>query len=288
MNPEERVAIVTDSASYNIDNNIGVSVVPVVSIFDGDEVVPDGTMSTEAFYEKMNNHEQLPTTAAPAPATFREIYERISDDGTTEILSIHITNQLSATYRNAQLATNELPEGVRVDVFDSKQISAATGLSVDIAAELAAKGWSIQAIREYLESITDDIGLIAALDTTEHARKGGRIGNVMNTLATILNIKPILRTDDGRIEIVGKSRTMKKAKGKMIQTVRDETNEKGKEVKRIVVIHTNAPQQAETFRQEIEAAFGDQIEIKIAEAGNALGVQVGEGALGFAWLLEEI
>ena len=82
---------------------LGITVVPL-SILFGDEELMDGVdIQTEQFFRRLERDPHMPTTAQPAPALFARAYQRLIDEGATEILSIHLSEKLSGTFESARL-----------------------------------------------------------------------------------------------------------------------------------------------------------------------------------------
>ena len=137
------VRIVTDSTadmSPHLARELGVSVVPLSVIF-GDEVFKEGVqIGHDLFYDKLVRSKVLPTTSAPSVGDFLEVYEPLLAE-TDEIVSIHLSSKLSATYNNALQAAQQLAErGARIEVVDSQLVSLGMSFVVAAAARAAIGG----------------------------------------------------------------------------------------------------------------------------------------------------
>jgi DegV family protein with EDD domain len=214
--------IVTDSTCDLPEATVaeyGITVVPLY-INIGDQSYLDGVeLSRQEFYKGLPDYETLPTTAAPGPEVFRQTYERLADEGATEVLSIHISISLSATVDVARLGAKET-DAVPVTVFDSRQLSLGTGFLVLAAAKAAAEGRPIAEIIPLLEEQISRTHVFAALDTLEFLRRSGRMNRVMAGLGTVLQIKPLLRMYDGD-PTAERVRTRKRATERLISLLSD-------------------------------------------------------------------
>ncbi len=286
MDSESRIALVTDSAcSIPGANDLGATVVPAIIVFDGQEEVPDGSISPSAFYERMKSAKRLPSTAAPPSITFQDVYDRLAEEGYTDIISIHVSSALSRIHESASQAGPEAE--IPVTVVDSKNASCAAGLLVKYASDLIARGLSIEEIEERIAVATKNVFFYVALDTTANIVESGRLGKAAGALTKLLQIKPILgNTEEGTLEVVAKPRTMKKATAKVIELAKDKAAEKEGKVSRVVVIHTNNLEEAQKYAQEVREAFGDDVIIEIEDAGAGIAVHAGENGLGLACLVE--
>ena len=133
------VRVVTDSTSDlppDVVQELGIVVVPL-HIHFGEETYEDGvTISKDEFYRRLITGEILPKTSAPASGAFTDAYEALATE-TDEIISIHISNKLSATYQSALLGKEDVKADCRIEVIDTWQASIGLGVLVIRAAEMA-------------------------------------------------------------------------------------------------------------------------------------------------------
>ena len=189
------VKVVTDSTCdlpRTLLDQFQISVVPLYVNIGGRSFLDGVDLSRPEFYTRLARLDTVPTTAAPSPEKFRQIYESLLSSETTEILSIHVSEQLSSTINSARLGAKKL-DAVPVHVWDSRQLSLGTGFQVLAAAELAASGRAVREIVAILESQVARSHLFAALDTLEFLRRSGRVNTLAAGLGSILQIKPLLK-----------------------------------------------------------------------------------------------
>jgi DegV family protein with EDD domain len=139
-----------------------------------------------------------------------EFYKQNFQPGDT-ILSIHITSKLSGTYASAVAAAEELKGTYNVVTFDSLGGSLGVGFMCRAARQMERVGKSVDEIVRHLESIRDQVYIILTLDTLDYARRSGRVGTLSAALASVLNVKPIARLQDGLVNMIEKVRTRKAA-----------------------------------------------------------------------------
>lgn len=271
------IRIVTDSTCdlpEEIIAEYGITVIPLY-INIGDRGYLDGVEITrQEFYEELADYDPLPTTATPSIDAFRSIYDKLAEEGATQVLSIHISISLSATVdvaRSAALMTASIP----VTVFDSQQLSLGTGFLVLTAAKAAAEGLPIDEIIAMLEEQTSRTYVIAALDTLEFLKRSGRMNAVVASLGSILQIKPLLIMHAG--EPTGERvRTRERAKKRVVQFV----SELGP-LEQLALVHTNAPQEAQDLYHQAIHLFPTQEELLSVDVTPALGTNIGPGVVGF-------
>jgi len=207
------VKVVTDSTSDltpNIAGELGITVVPL-NVHFGSETYRDGVdLTTEDFYRRLSQCKTLPTTSAPAPGTFAEVYDKLAKQ-TNEILTITISSKLSATYKAAVDGKEMSKSKVRIEVIDSLSAIVGLGLIVISAAKAARAGASLDDVIDVVYSSMNRVDFRMAFDTLEYLRRGGRIGTARAFLGSALKVNPILSIRDGITEGVTRVRTRAKA-----------------------------------------------------------------------------
>ena len=154
-------------------------------------------------------------TSVPGPGTFIETFDKLAAEGATEILAIHIAGSLSAMVNSARLAAEEWDK-LPVTVFDSGNLTLGTGLQVLAAARAAAEGRTMDEIVALLEDLASRTYCFAALDTVEFLRRSGRLTRFQSSLASVLQIKPLLKMNNGEFDME-RVRTRKAALARVIE-----------------------------------------------------------------------
>jgi len=275
------VRIVTDSTSDlspELASELGISVVPLSVIF-GDDVYRDKVDIThDLFYQKLVSSKVLPTTSAPSVGDFLAVYEPLLKE-TDEIVAIHLSSKLSATYNNACQAAQYLADrGARIEVIDSLSVSFGMMFMSIAAARAASAGATVEEIRTLVESMIPRTHIFVVLDTLEYVRRGGRIGRARAFLGAVMRVKPILSFRDGEVHPEERVRTKSLALERMFQiaTSYPRATDVG------IGYSTNA-QEAEELRRRLEAALPGA-KIHVARLGPVLGVHGGPGTLGIGVL----
>lgn len=271
------VRIVTDSTadmSPNLARELGVTVVPLSVIF-GDEVLKEGVqIGHDLFYDKLVRSKTLPTTSAPSVGDFLEAYEPLLT-GKDEVVSIHLSSKLSATYNNACQAAEKLGErGGRVTVIDSQLVSLGMTFVVAAAARAAADGAKVDDIKKIAGQMIPRVRILVVLDTLEYVRRGGRIGRARAFLGNMLRVKPILYIRDGEVHPGERVRTKVQAHERIFQIVTSYPRVEDASV----AYSTNAAEANEMARRLREALPGASC--GVTRLGPVIGVHAGPGVLG--------
>jgi DegV family protein with EDD domain len=274
------VRIVTDSAADLSDEELtalGIEVVPLSIRFGDEEFTDRVDLSVRGFYDKMDELDVLPQTAAPSPGAFEAAFRKLVDEGADEIVCINLSLALSATGQAAQNAATAVADTVPVTCIDSKSITAGLGTMVIAAAEAAAAGSNAAEITELVEGLIPRTHVFGVLDTLENLKKGGRIGNAQAMLGTMLSIKPCLDLSSGEVEEAGKQRTRKKAVAWLKSVV-----EEAGDVEKLAVIHGYAPD-ADDFVDAISHIIPKD-QIRVSHLGAVIGTHGGPRVLGVCYL----
>ncbi len=272
------IRIVTDSTCdlpANIIEKFGIHVVPLY-INTGKQGYLDGIdITREEFYSRLPFFPEHPTTAVPSIERFRAAYNTLADEGATEVLSIHISKNLSGVMDMATLAA-ETTTSVRVYVLDSHQLSLGTGFLVQTAAELAAEGRSISEIMVCLQSQIQRTHVFAALDTLEFLKRSGRMNKYVANFASLLQIKPILRMFNGD-PTTERVRTRDHAINRVLEILRSIGR-----LEKVAIVHTHASLDRLADLQKRAADLLPRGEILIEDITPVIGAHIGPGAIGFA------
>jgi len=275
------IAIVTDSTSDippQLAHELGVSVVPLSVIF-GEEAYKEGVdITPDLFYERLQSAKDLPTTSAPSVGDFLQTY-REALKTTDEIVSIHLSSKLSATYDAAcQAAAQLADEGARIDVVDSQSISVGLLFLTAAASKAAREGATLDEIRKILDDMTPRLRIYIVLDTLEYVRRGGRIGRARAFLGTLLRVKPVLSIKDGEVHPEERVRTRAHALDRIFQLATSYPS-----IEQIGVAYSTNAEEADAMKRRLEGAL-EGMKVQVTRLGPVIGVHGGPGVLGIGVL----
>lgn len=275
-----KVAIVTDSTSdisSELASKHDIRVVPAILVMDGRSLEDGGGISREELYRQLPTLKSSPTTAAPSTGTFQNVYADLLKKGADSIISIHVSSILSGMYNTAVVAANAF--GTRVQVIDSCHVTLGLGYQVLAAAEAARSGLPVQEIHKVIEDIRKRTHLVAMLDTLEYIRRSGRVSWARSSLGNLLQIKPFLGLEGGKVIRMGETRTRQKG----IQRLHQMLTELGP-LQHLAVLHTNAQSDAIQFVEHFKALVKNLP--LIINVTSVIGVHVGPNGLGFVAVTE--
>ena len=272
------IRIVTDSSAdlpADLVQKHQITVLPCYVVVD-DQTFKDGVdIQADEFYVRLQAKGRTPTTAQPTVADFQEVYRNLVGRG-DQLISIHVSGKLSGTLNSAEQAKASLEDGAPVQIIDSQLASIPLGLAVLDAAIIAAEGGDyLDVAAKVRQGLTSHHGLFA-LDTLEYLQKGGRIGKARAFMGSVLNVKPILRLQDGEAHPVERPRSRERAMRRLVELTQDLAP-----VRRLAVIYSTDPERMTELKQKLTGLVPED-QIIEARFGSTLGTYIGPDALGVA------
>ena len=281
-----KIAIITDtdaSLPAEIASQYGIRQVPIIVQF-GEEAFKTGVDIDDAsLFERVDRENKLPTTSAPSPGAFVEAFQSAFDDGADAIVCICVSSEISATYGAALTAAETLADR-EITVIDSLTLSMAQGFMALTAAEAAQNGASVEEISAQVADIGPRIHVYAALSTLKYLAMSGRVGKLAAGVADTFNVKPILSVQNGKLELLEKVRTQKKAAARVLDLVSQSVGEGT--IERMAIIHVNNPEGARALQQQLCAQVTCPDSVIIAEFSAGLSVHAGSGVVGVVIVTE--
>ncbi|WP_072723351.1 DegV family protein [Tepidibacter thalassicus] len=272
------IKLITDSSCdlpENIIKEYNISVIPLNILFE-DKCYLDGVdIDKKEFYKKIKNADKLPKTSSPSPDRFLKEYNCEEEN----ILVISLSSDLSSTYNNALIGKNmylEEHKSKRIEVVDSRTASMGLGLLVLKVAKLIKEGKDIDYILKKIEENIKNSFTYVVLDTIENAVKSGRISSFKEKIVQILNLKVIIKVEDGLVKVFDKARGDKKSLNKLIGFIEDAGINTSEKI--LAICHANALDKALKLKELINKKHKFK-NIIISEIGAAIGTYSSTGAV---------
>lgn len=214
-------------------------------------------ITSEQLYDAMRQHRDV-STSQPSPGQLMELWDGILAKGYDEIVYIPMSSGLSGSCQSAALFAQDY-DG-RVQVVDNHRISVTQKESVISALRLVEQGYDAGQIRDFLEKHAYDASIYITVDSMEYLKKGGRVTPAAATLATVLNLKPVLTIQGDKLDAFAKVRGMKLAESKMIEAIHQDRAERFKDVPESRLLIETAgtlenEELAESWCQQVQAEF---------------------------------
>ena len=276
-----KIAIVTDSNSGITQaqgKELGIHVIPMPFYINEELFYEDITLSQDEFYQKLAEDAEI-STSQPSPADVLELWEELLKDH-DEIIHIPMSSALSSSCETAMMLAKEF-DG-KVHVIDNQRISITMRQSVLDAIEMVEMGLSASEIEEVLMREKLEGCIYITVDTLKYLKKGGRVTPAAAALGTVLNLKPVLQIQGGKLDSYAKVRGMKAAKKAMIEAMKNELEGRfaGKQM-HMQIAHTCPDDVVAKWKEELEEVFPG-FDIHIGRLSLSVSCHIGPGALAVA------
>jgi DegV family protein with EDD domain len=278
-----KVVVVTDSSANvpaHLVQQLDIRVVPILLALNGRTFRDGVDVTAQQVYQWLRTSKHLPTTSAPSIGDFLRVYATAAQEA-SDIVSIHLSPKLSATYKVAR-AASQLVDDATIRVINSQTVAMGQGFVAVAAARAAAGGADLEEVVARAEQVSSKMNVLATLDTLEYLHRGGRIGGGAAVLGTLLQIKPVLFVTDGHVDLFARPRTKSKAIRIMMEQL---TNAAGGGSLHVAVFHADVPKEAEALRNRIATDL-ECDELYVTEMTPIMGAHTGPGVLGVVFYAE--
>ena len=255
LQPRRPIAFVSDTACDLPDELVlqyDIKLVPTQLIVDERPYRDRLELTSAEFFQRLRAGHDA-TTSQPTPQAFTDAFRDAARAG-DHVIAVILSSALSGTFGNAEAAARRYNAG-RVTVVDSRNVTLGEGLLVVRGVELAAAGWSADAIIKELQRVRAQSGGFFTVDTFDRLVRSGRLGRGRAWLGAKLNLKPVMAlTMEGKIEPVGRVRGKEAARRRIVEQL-DRALTPRPRALRLGIAHGDIPEFAETLRAELVARY---------------------------------
>lgn len=265
-----------------IDHPYDIEVLRSILMIREEEYTDFVDITAEDFYKRLKSDKELvATTAQTATGVMVETIERMLNKGYEEILIITVSSKLSGTYSGAIMAANMVDHD-HIHVFDSLSASYPEARMALDAAEMAAKGKSLDEIIKHLEFIRSHHGLYLSVNTLRYLVKNGRLSGASGFVGALLKIKPLLMlTKDGRVESIEKIRTSSKSLDRVVDKFLEDIE--GKNVEAFIV-HAESDDRIKYVNEQLKQRKPDLGKLDIYPLTPVVGAHTGPGVVALGYI----
>ncbi len=291
------VVVITDStASLPVERAaaLGITVVPLRVVVDGDDLPDDGVTLTRADLADAMRAGATVSTSQPSAETFTEAMVAALDGGADAVVSLHISAELSGTGNTARLAAEEAARqrpGAQVHAVDTRTAAGGTGLAAIAAAEVAAAGGDVERVLAAAREVAARSRVFFVVADLHHLARGGRIGQARAFVGSALGIRPVLGIESGRIAVVETVRGAARARRRLVELAVRAAGGPGAVAPRgaagpvrVAVHHFDSAVDAEELatmvRERLEETGAEVVEVLFSEVTAVIGAHTGPGVLG--------
>lgn len=275
----------TDCEMYYTDSDsLGMKVIGMPYTLKGQEYVYDfgRNIDIKQFYTEMRNGEVV-TTSALNSQDYINYFEPVLAAG-EDILYVHFSSELSGTFNHMKIAIDELlakyPDR-KITCFDTKNICVGGGIQAIEACKLHNAGASDEEVIEFLKEFKDKVAVYFYVDSLQYLKRGGRVSTISAVFGTMLNIKPILTINEGKLEKLTTVKGTKKAIDFMVNKFDSEYLEDDKY--EVFILDADNKEIGDDLAEKIRLT-GKKVSIRRLFVGPVIGAHAGPGTTGIIFV----
>ncbi|MBQ3393025.1 MAG: DegV family protein [Lachnospiraceae bacterium] len=225
--------------------------------------------------------DEYPSTSTPSLAEVQDMLDQIHRDGYEKVIAVCISSGLSGTFNTIRLAASQ-QDALEIFVFDTKNISVASGIWAIWAAVKLENGWSFEEVKQGLQNKIYDSKVMFYMDTLQYLKRGGRVGKVTSIVGEALHLKPIIScNEDGIYYTVSLIRGAKQGKKKLLNEMLKFCE--GHHVW-IIIGHGNASDEAGQMLELVDQKVRSKEILFVKQITATLAINTGPGLVGIAAL----
>ncbi|MBN1286018.1 MAG: DegV family protein [Anaerolineae bacterium] len=274
-----KVHVVTDSSAHFLDPGVvgryDITVVPMEIRF-GDQSFKEGVnIDADEFFYRVSRGGAMPDLIPPSVEDFAEVYRQLNRK-TDQIISVHRSHQLDATWQNARTASQMFLGRCDIAVIDSGTTTAGQSILVEEAACAAEIETSLEAVVRTVRGIIPRIYSVFYVETMDYIRRHRLLGEAQTILGTMLGIKPFMTIEEGELVAMEKVRTRNQATDRLVEFVTEFAN-----IERLIILqNTPYPTDQTRMLQDRLALEFPGSEFPILMYGPSLATQIGPDGMG--------
>lgn len=254
-----------------------------LDVMDGENTYKELEIENQLIYDKLAEGHRL-TTSQPSPADFLHLYEECLKQGADRVFVITLAEPLSGTYQSAMLAQSMMDDPDKIHIFKSLSASIGNELLTLELVRLIEEGKTEEEIISNMNIINQNVHVNFTIENLIHLMRSGRLSRAKALIGSVLRVKPLLETNEGRLELGGSARTHRKVIAMMLGNIK-KTTVNAKKIY-IRVISKNSIENAKALEQEIRNTFKN-IKLTFTEyVGPVFSLHLGTNAYGLAWSSE--
>lgn len=277
-----KIGIVVDSTAVVgkalIEQNDNLYSVPLKIIF-GDDSYADGIdLTQDEFFHMLENTSELPTTSQPSIGEVETVFTELLETY-DHIIYLTLSSGISGTFDSGMMARNIVGEN-RITVFDTQFASVIHKIMATEALNMIEEGKTLDEIVNRLELLRKNANIVLVVDDLMHLSRTGRLSATSAQIGHMLKIKPLLHFNEGKIELLKKIRSIKKAHKSVVEMVKDADLKDGDF---LLVAQAHGMEYASKLEHELKTVYPN-LNISINDLSPVISVHTGPKTIGVGWI----
>lgn len=280
-----KIAWIIDSSS-NIDLDFAkencVHLLPL-NVIIGDKTYKEHVeLSISDFFKTVSETNDNPKTSQPAPGEVMNLLNELKENYDMAIV-LTLSSALSGTHNTIKVVADDMSD-FKVEVIDSGAVIGVMTYLLKEGLRLEKEGKSPEEIIEYINQVKNNAEIYAIINELDYLHRGGRVSGTGKLIGSILNIKPLLKLQDGKIEVFDKVRGEKKAKNIIFKKFEEFMNTYDNSGTLYVdVVHADAENKALEWKSDLEEKY-PTLTVNLSSIGPTVATHTGPNAVGLIWL----
>jgi DegV family protein with EDD domain len=277
------VRIATDSASDISQERAkewGITVIPLRVRFGEEEFLDGVTLSSEDFYKKLVETDEVPKTSQITPFEFAEVF-KAADEANDELIFFSISSGVSGSYQSACLAAADYSDNIHV--VDTRQFCISEFIIVQRAVQLRDQGMGAKEIVDVISEEMKKAHVISVFDTLEYLKLGGRLSSAAAFAGSVLMIKPVITIENGEVKVIGKARGSRNSHNMLMEFVKKTG---GIDFERPICLAYSgfSDEMLKKYVEDSKELYeGNEDKLQYATVGATIGTYAGPGAIALAY-----
>lgn len=266
--------------SYLEDHD--VTLLPLTVLLDGKEYQDIVDIDPKEVFQAIRAGKQ-PKTSQVSPDRTLAMWKEFAKTGEDGIY-IAFSSELSGTYQTAVMMRDQVKEGnpgMNLIIIDTRCASLGCGLLVEKAVEMRDAGEDVRTIEREIRKMAGHMEHLFTVEDLDYLAKGGRVSKASAFFGGLLNIKPLLHVESGRLVPIEKHRGRKKVFRRIIELMEERGDDISSQI--LAISHGDDLAGAEELQNLIEERFHPK-EIQIHMIGSVIGSHAGPGTLSVFFL----
>ena len=277
------VRIVTDSASDISQERAakwGITVLPLKVRFGDEEFLDGVTLTGQQFYHKLIETDEVPKTSQVTPYEYSKVFREAHDAG-DELILLSISSGVSGSFQSANIAASEFEDGIYV--IDTRQVCISEFVIVQRAVQMRDAGMGAKEIVEAITKELNKVHVIAAFDTLEYLKLGGRLSSAAAFAGNLLMIKPVITIEDGVVKVIGKARGSRNSHNMLMEFV-NKTGGIDFDKPICLAYSGTSDDMLKKYVEDSKILYeGNEDKLQYAVVGATIGTYAGPGAIALAY-----
>lgn len=277
--------IFADSASdlpMSFFEEQNVELLSLSVLLDGKEYEDIVEIDSKEVFDAIRAGKQ-PKTSQASPENLLKTWKELAASGEDGIY-IAFSSELSGTYQTAVMMADQVKQtnpSMNLVLIDSRCASLGYGLLVKEAVKLREEGLDVREIERKIRAMASHMEHLFTVEDLDYLAKGGRVSKASAFFGGLLNIKPLLHVENGKLVPIEKHRGRKKVFRRMIEMMEERGSQL--EEQTIAISHGDDYETALEFKAMIEEVVKPKA-IEIHQIGSVIGSHAGPGTIALFFL----